>query len=143
MSSSFWAWFSVVSLAINVVLIVISVSLVVVARQERQRRNSQVKIWMEQANGVSQALIRIIQDKWHGLYTSVNDITNSVNAVQASAFSLYQSLYEERVLTEEEYKEHVMKLRKHLDKKMGLDQEQSATTPTDAANENPETKKLT
>lgn len=111
---------STVSLIINVILIVISVGLAVDAWKERERRNCQVKIWMEQANGVNQGLQRIIQDKWNNLYSSINDITNAVHSVHASAFSLYQSLYEERVLTEKEYKDHAMKIRKKMDEKMGL-----------------------
>ncbi len=112
------------SASINVILTVISVGLAVDAWKERQRRNAQVKIWMEQANGISQALQRIIQDKWADLYSSIHDVTNAVNAAHASAFSLYQSLYEERVLSEKEYKKHAMKLREHLDKKLLADSQE-------------------
>lgn len=121
-------WISTVSLIVNVILIVISVGLAVDTWKERERRNSQVKIWMEQANGVNQGLQRIIQDKWNNLYSSINDITNAVHSVHASAFSLYQSLYEERVLTEKEYKEHAMKIRKKMDEKMGLVEAQKPET---------------
>src|ERR1700722_3745271 len=95
----------VVSLCVNVILIAISLGLAIDAWRERQRSKSQVKIWMEQANGIQQALQRIIDDKWRGLYGHVNDMASAIWAVKASAFSLYQSLYEERVLTEKEYKD--------------------------------------
>lgn len=80
---------------------------------------------MEQANGVSEALLRIIRDKWNDLYSDKSDITNAVNSVQASAFSLYQSLYDERVLTEKEYKAHAMKIREVIDKELGLTKDSS------------------
>ena len=115
----------VVSLLVNALLVAISLGLVVDAWKERQRRNSQVKIWMEQANGVSEALLRIIRDKWNDLYSDKSDITNAVNSVQASAFSLYQSLYDERVLTEKEYKAHAMKIREVIDKELGLTKDSS------------------
>lgn len=109
------------SLVINVVLIVISVGLAVAAWKDNQNKKSQVKIWMEQANGVQQGLQNIIEDKWRGLYSGVNDITNAVWVVKASAFALYQSLYDERVITEKEYKEHQMKIRAQLDKQFKID----------------------
>ena len=108
------------SLVINVVLIIVSVGLAVAGWKDRKNNKSQVKIWMEQANGVQQALQNIIQDKWNGLYSSVTDVTNAVWAVKASAFALYQSLYNERVITEQEYKEHQMKIRERLDKEFKL-----------------------
>ena len=80
-------------------------------RKEKERRNSQVKIWMQSANGITQALQRVIANKWQNLYSSVQDVVNSVHAVDASAFALYQSLYEERVLTEEEYKKDQKEMR--------------------------------
>ena len=135
MSSAFWQWVSVVSVIINIVLIIISVGLAVDAWHERKRRNSQVKIWMEQANGVNQALIRIVQDKWHNLYSSVSDIPNVINAVQASTLSLWTSLYEERVLSEKEYKEYAMKIRAKLDKKFGLDGQEESAVKTPEATE--------
>ncbi len=115
------------SLIINVVLTIVSVGLAVAAWKENQNKKSQVKIWMEQANGVQQGLQNIIDDKWRGLYSGVNDITNAVWAVKASAFALYQSLYDERVITEKEYKEHQMKIRAQLDKQFKLDKRRATS----------------
>lgn len=112
-----------VSIILNVILVIVSVGLAVAAWKDNQKKNNQVKVWMEQANGVSQALQRIINDRWNGLYSSVGDITNAVHAVQASAFALYQSLYDERILEEKEVKKHQMKIREKLDKEMGLTEE--------------------
>ncbi len=85
--------------------------LFVANRKEKERRNAQVKIWMQQANGISIALQRIIQDRWQGLYSSLKDVVNTVHAVEASANSLFQSLYEERTITEDEYKEEQKRFR--------------------------------
>lgn len=110
----------ILSISLNVILLMVSVGLVVNSWKDQQKKKDQVKVWMEQANGISQALQRIIQDKWSNLYTSINDITNTINAVHASAFALYQSLYDERFLTEKETKEHQMKIRAKIDKDMEL-----------------------
>lgn len=110
----------VVSISLNVILLIVGVGLAVNSWKDSQKKKDQVKVWMEQANGISQALQRIIQDKWSNLYTSVSDVTNTINAVHASAFALYQSLYDERFLTEKETKEHQMKIRAKIDKDLEL-----------------------
>ena len=111
MEKDFYFWFSIVSFVINIILTMAGVALWVGNRQEKQRRNAQVKIWMQIANGISQALARIIQDKWSKLYSEAQDVVNAVNAVEASSFALYQSLYEERTITEEEWKREQMDIR--------------------------------
>lgn len=114
MEKGFYFWFSIISLAINVILIMFGVGLLVANRKERERRNAQVKIWMQGANGVQEALQRIIQDKWNNLYSSVQDVVNTINAVHSSAFAVYQSLYEERALTEDEWKKEQAELRDRI-----------------------------
>jgi phage-related protein len=116
MSTVFLEWFSIISLIVNVILIIVSVGLTVLNWKASRKSKSQVKIWMEQANGVTTALQRIVTDKWNGLYSSVSDVANAVWAVHSSAFSLYQSLYEERVLTEKEYKKEQMEQRAYIKK---------------------------
>ena len=128
MSKAFLDWFSIVSLAINVILAVVSVYFIVVGIQANRRSKAQVKIWLEQANGVNQALLRIIQDKWNNLYSSVSDITNAIHTVQASALALWTALYEERVITEVEYKDRQKKIWKKLDEQIGLTQEETTKT---------------
>ena len=110
----FFFWFSVVSLIINIILMVFAYGQIVGGRKEKERRNAQVKIWMQSAQGLHEALLRIIQDKWADLYSSVQDVTNTVHAVHATAFAHYQSLYEERAITEEEYKQEQKELRESI-----------------------------
>lgn len=116
MSEEFLNWFAIISLAINVILIIISVALFVANWKADKKSKSQVKIWMESANGVHTGLRRIVDDKWANLYTSVSDVVNAVWAVHAPAFSLYQSLYEERVLDEKTYIKEQMEQRKYTKK---------------------------
>jgi hypothetical protein len=60
---------------------------------------------MQNANGISQSLLKIVRDNLDKRYSTTNDIANAVWAMQSSAFALNQSLYEERCVTEEEYKQ--------------------------------------
>ena len=99
----------------NIILMIASVWLYVASRGEKNRIKAQVKVWMETANGVSQALGRIVQDSNTGLYSSVKDICNAVWVAHSSAFSLYQTLLEERCVTEKEYKERHDRIIKQLD----------------------------
>lgn len=112
--------FTVLSLVINVLLIIISVALTVIAWKDKKNNKSQVKIWMEQANGIQNALQRVISDKWQGNYSTINDITSAIWSVHASAFSLYQSLYDERVTTEKEYKERQAQIKDKIEKELKL-----------------------
>jgi hypothetical protein len=61
---------------------------------------------------------RIVADVNTGLYSSVKDVCNAVWAVEASAFALYQSLYEERVVSEREYKQQQEEFAQLAKKKM-------------------------
>lgn len=108
----------VVSLIANIILIIVGVGLTIANWKADKRSKSQVKIWMEQANGVHISLNRIVIDKWNGLYSNINDVVNAVWVVQASAFSLYQSLYEERVLTEKMYIKEQLEQREFIKKQL-------------------------
>jgi hypothetical protein len=72
---------------------------------------------MELANGLSNSLQRIISDNINGRYSTTNDVCNTIFALQASAFSLYQSLHEERCITEDEYIARQKRLGKVLEDK--------------------------
>lgn len=97
-------WWSVISTLIGVILLIVSVWQYLSARNSDERKRAQVKIWMQDANGVQLGLQRMIQDNLASRYTSTNDMANSAWTLHASAFALYQSLYEERCVTEDEYK---------------------------------------
>jgi len=103
-------WWSVVSTILSVILLGVSIWQIVEGRKQKERSNAQVKIWMQNANGISLGLRRIIQDNIDKRYSKVNDVCNAIWALEASAFSLYQSLYEERAVTEKEFKEKQKRL---------------------------------
>jgi Rps23 Pro-64 3,4-dihydroxylase Tpa1-like proline 4-hydroxylase len=116
-------WWSVVSTIIAIAttiggvwLLCISIKQTSQAESEKNRKKDQVKIWMQDANGVTQGLTRIVQDNLDKRYSSTNDMANAVWAIQAAAFALYQSLYEERCVTEEEYRQSQIELRNELKK---------------------------
>lgn len=80
------------------------------ARKHAERNKAQVKIWMHWAQGIQVALQRIVSDNANGRYSSTNDVTNTVFSLEGIAFSLRQSLFEERLYTEEEYKKEQMEI---------------------------------
>jgi hypothetical protein len=110
----FLFWWSVITTALSVIFLGVSIWQIVEGRKQKERSNAQVKIWQQDANGVAQALIRIIQDNLATRYTTTNDVCNAIWAVQASSFALYQSLYEERAVTEEEYKQQQKEFQEQL-----------------------------
>ena len=110
MKMDFLTWWSIISTVIGVILLCVSIWLFLGSRNQETKKKAQVKIWMQDASGLSNALYRIIGDNLQDRFSSTNDVCNAVWAVQASAFALYQSLYEERCITEKEYKERQKKL---------------------------------
>lgn len=107
---NFFTWWSIIATLIGIILLCFSIWQFLESRNKEKTKKAQVKVWMQEANGLREALGRIIADNLSGRYSSTNDVCNTVWAVQASAFALYQSLYEERCITEKEYKERQKKL---------------------------------
>lgn len=71
---------------------------------------------MQDANGIHWAMMRIVQDNLDKRYSSTSDIANSVYSLDSSIFALYQSLYEERCIDEEDYKKEQVDIRQSLKK---------------------------
>lgn len=115
MNYNIFFWWSIFSTSIGVILLYASLWQYWKARNQEVKIKSQVKIWMQDASGISLALNRIIIDNLQKRFSSTNDVCNAVWAVHASAFALYQSLYEERCVTEEEYKDRQKKLLEKLE----------------------------
>lgn len=69
---------------------------------------------MQDANGVHWGLQRIVQDNLDKRYSSTNDMANAVWATDSSAFALYQSLYEERCVTEKDYTQEQKEIREQI-----------------------------
>lgn len=109
-------WWSIVSTVIGVLLLCVTISQVIIARYERKRSSSQVKIWMQDANGIVIAMQRIVSDNLEHRYSTTNDMANTVFSLQATASALFQSLYEERCVTEEEYKMQQKKYKEDIER---------------------------
>lgn len=111
----FLFWWSIVSTLVGVILLIISVWQYWKSRSMEVKLKAQVKVWMQDANGISTALNRIVGDNLQNRYQTTNDVCNAIWAVQSSAFALYLSLYEERCVTEEEYKARQKKISEHIE----------------------------
>lgn len=134
--------YSVVSTVIGVILLIVSVGLTVKTWLDSKNKKVQVKIWMQDANGISNALQRVVSDNLEGRYSSTKDMGNTIWSIQAMAFALYQSLYEERCLSEKEFiaeqKEVRAKSKKLLDEDLKLARKNRATNILPQANTTPQ-----
>lgn len=115
MKYDFFFWWSVISTVISIILLCISIWQYLSSRYQEEKNKAQIKVWMQDANGLSVSLNRIVIDNVQKRYSSTNDVCNAVWAIQATAFSLYQSLYEERCVSEKEYKERQKKISDKLE----------------------------
>lgn len=112
--------FNVFTIVFGVISVGINIWQFSAARKDAEHKKSQVKIWQQDANGISVGLKRIVNDVSSNMYSGVKDVANAVWALEASAFSLYQSLYEERSVTEEEYRARQKEFEEHLKKERGI-----------------------
>ena len=93
--------------------------------KERQLHKAQVKIWQHFANGISHNLSLISQTlnkKTDNQY--LLDLSSIIGGVQAITFSLYTSLNEERLFTDEEIK------RKQLEQEKEFKEEYRKSKPS-------------
>ncbi len=127
MQYNFFFWWSVVSTIIGVILLCLSIWQTARAQSEKNRKKDQIKIWMQHADGVSQGLKRIARDNLDKRYSSTQDIANAVWALEANAFALRQSLYEERCVTEPEYKLQQKEIMEQLKKNMSAASQNNMT----------------
>lgn len=105
----FFFWMSIVTTILSTVLLLFSVWQHLVGKSEKEKNSAQVKIWMEEASGIHKSLTTIgihsiLQGGMPSKYSSVNDVGLAVYGVADNARALYQSLYEERCVTEIEYR---------------------------------------
>ncbi len=123
---TFLFWWSVVSTIIGLGLLCFSIWQYKDGKNQSEKIKAQVKVWMQDANGIRTALQRIVRDNLDGRYSSTNDMGNAVWGIEATASALYQSLYEERCVTEDEYKERQRKLAALIDKQQFAELEAKA-----------------
>jgi cadmium resistance protein CadD (predicted permease) len=101
----FFFWASIVSTILGFFFICVSIWQYWQGHSLEEKNKAQVKVWMQDANGIVTALKGITRAKYStDKFSSINDVFYSVDAVSESASALYQSLYEERCVTETEYR---------------------------------------
>lgn len=102
---TFVFWWSILTTLLSIIFLIVSIWQLLESKKQSERSKAQVKIWMHSSNGIHLALTRIVQDNLDKRYSSTNDIANAIWSVDANALYLHQSLYDERVYTEKEYKD--------------------------------------
>lgn len=105
--NTFLFCWSIISTIFGIIFLCWDIWQVATARKEKELRKfqldihkSQVKVWQHHAAGLMHGLLALIQHQ----YSDVKDVQEAVKISQASAFSLYASLNEERLFSEEEIK---------------------------------------
>ena len=110
MHADFYFWASLIMTLISVLLAGLTIWQYRAAEVERKKGDAQVKIWMQDANGLYEGLRTISVNCFSVLpapafrYSSVQDAGMAIYSLANSAQALYQSLYEERCVTEEQYR---------------------------------------
>ena len=122
----FFFWWSIVSTLVGFFFVVFSLWQYWGNRSQVEKNKAQIKVWMQDANGIRNAIQRVVRDNFDGRYSSTNDMGNAIWSIEANAGSLYQSLYEERCVTEEEYRARQKKIGELLDKKQFAQLEREA-----------------
>ncbi|HCC06372.1 TPA: hypothetical protein DEP94_03385 [Candidatus Nomurabacteria bacterium] len=106
--NNFLFWWSVVSTVFGVLFLIANVAQLVayikeksLILKEKEIHKGQVKVWQHHAQGVQMGLFILTQGK----YSTVDDLREAVKGLQQSAQSLYISLNEERLFTDQEIKD--------------------------------------
>jgi len=105
----FFFWGSIIMTIASILLAGFSIWQYLSVQSEIKKGDAQVKIWMQDASGLENAIRTLAVNSMDtpgipsNKYSTVNDIGMAVFALASSANALYQSLYEERCVTEEEY----------------------------------------
>lgn len=117
---------SIIFLMINIAQLVAYIKEKSLILKEKEIHKSQVKVWQHHAFGIQRGLFVITL----GTYSAVEDIRQSVNALQQDAQSLYTSLNEERLFSDEEIKAKQVQNEKEMQERLRQTEERrGAPTP--------------
>jgi len=121
MEKDFLFWWSVVSTILGVLFLIANVAQLVayikeksLILKEKEIHKGQVKVWQHHANGIRNGLFVITLGK----FSAVDDLRESVRAIQQDALSLYTSLNEERLFSDEEIKEKQIQNEKEIQERL-------------------------
>ncbi|GEM_PF-1551507 len=137
---TFLFWWSIVSTILGVVFLVANVGQLVayikekgLTLKEKEIHKSQVKVWQQHAFGIQRGLFVVTLGK----FSTVEDIRESVKAMQQDADSLYKSLNEERLFSDEEIKERQIQNEKDIQETLRKTSEQNRGVSTSSSSSAP------
>lgn len=107
-------WWSIVSTILGFILTSVSVAQYFVGNKEKEIHKSQVKIWQHYAYGIQGGLLNAT----YGKFSSVEDLKGVINAFHHCTRSLYTSLNEERLFTDQEIKEKQIANEKEMSERL-------------------------
>lgn len=84
----FFTWFSIVSLIVNVILILITQHQINEADKQKERTSAQISIWVEYSKAIVSALSQVQKSK----HSKDTDILNNVSLIELTAMYFYGSL---------------------------------------------------
>lgn len=129
-SVDFFFWFSIVSTILGVVFVMGNVAQYValakekdLIQKEKEIHKSQVKVWQHHADGIQRGLFSMVV----GVFSSTEDLREGVKSIYQNAQSLFTSLNEERLFTDEEIK--AKQIQKEKDTKEMLDRARNPELP--------------
>lgn len=104
----FLFWWSIVSTILGILFLIANVAQLVaylkeksLILKEKEIHKAQVKVWQHHAFGIQNGLFVSTL----GSFSSVEDLRELVKAIHQNALSLYTSMNEERLFTDEEIKQ--------------------------------------
>lgn len=124
---NFLFWWSVVSTILGVLFLIANIAQLVayikeksLILKEKEIHKGQVKVWQHHANGIQMGLFIMTVGK----FSTVDDLRECVKAIQQDARSLYVSLNEERLFSDEEIKEKQVQQEKETQDRLKLTEQQ-------------------
>ncbi len=118
----FFSWWTALSTLFGIVFLMGNVAQYVALTKERdliqkekEIHKSQVKVWQHHADGIQRGLFSMVV----GVFSSTEDLREAVKSIYQNAQSLFTSLNEERLFTDEEIK--AKQIQKEKDLKEMLD----------------------
>lgn len=109
------SWWTVVSTILSIIFLIANVAQLVAYKyeqslviKEKEIHKGQVKIWQHYAKGIQMGLFILSMGK----FSTVEDVKTSINSVHQEAQSLFDSLNEERLFTDQEIKDRQLQKEK-------------------------------
>ena len=140
MKPDFFFWWSIVSTIAATAFLIWDFWQLVSYRKEQKLHKGQVKLWQHHANGINHGLILMEQSINQNHYSSLKDVQQTIKSLNASTYSLFTSLNEERLFSDEEVKKEQLEQKRQLKELMdgarrSRTEQKTPTTTSLAAND--------